>query len=146
MAAYQWVNSFSQSGIPTSALDGGVDIDGHQIYVGRAYHNGEWIPGKVIPGRNIAYIASEGKEYRKDRFQVLCEQRFDWVKVTNGNIPTEAVEGGRTSDGKLLYIGRVVYGGSNTVGKVSSETKLCYIPFSGKELEFKEYEILVLRT
>lgn len=51
---------------------------------------------------------------------MLCEQRFDWVPTHGANIPGDAVEGGRTSDGEPLYIGRVHHEGSNTVGKVTS--------------------------
>lgn len=51
-------------------------------------------------------------------FQVLCEQRFDWVPASDGHIPEGAVEGGRTCDGEPLYIGRAHHHGSLTVGKV----------------------------
>nr|CAH7762124.1 unnamed protein product [Callosobruchus chinensis] len=53
-------------------------------------------------------------------WQVLCEQQFDWVPCSGGNIPPDAVEGGRTSDGEVLYIGRAFHEGSHTVGKVNS--------------------------
>lgn len=49
---------------------------------------------------------------------MLCEQRFDWVPTSGGNIPPDAVEGGRTSDGEPLFIGRVEHEGSQTIGKV----------------------------
>ncbi|KAJ8956524.1 hypothetical protein NQ318_019244 [Aromia moschata] len=91
--AYYWVDTHAWGGIPSTALHGGVDIDGEQIYVGRGYHEGNWLPAKVIPGRNIAYVSYEGKEYHKDTFQVLCEQRFDWVTNHGGFVPPGAVEG-----------------------------------------------------
>ncbi|XP_064214053.1 uncharacterized protein LOC659212 [Tribolium castaneum] len=143
--AYYWVDTFTNGGVPSTALWGGEDIDGHQIYVGRAYFKNDWIPAKVIPGRRKAYVAYNGKEYTVDRFQVLCEQRFDWVKTTEDKIPEGAVEGGRTVDGEPLYIGRVEHEGSHTVGKVHPSYKCCLIPFDGKELRFTEYEILILR-
>ncbi|XP_023311630.1 natterin-4-like [Anoplophora glabripennis] len=143
--AYYWVDTHAWGGIPSTALHGGVDIDGEQIYVGRAYHNGDWLPAKVIPGRNIAYVSYEGEEYHKDSFQVLCEQRFDWIPNHGGYIPPGAIEGGRTSDGEILYIGRVQHEGTQTVGKVHPSHGVCYIPFDGKELSFEDYEILILR-
>ncbi|XP_044262834.1 uncharacterized protein LOC123010199 [Tribolium madens] len=144
--AYYWVDTFTYGGVPSTALWGGEDIDGHQIYVGRAYFKSDWIPAKVIPGRSKAYVAYGGKEYTVDRFQVLCEQRFDWVKTTEDKIPEGAVEGGRTVGGEPLYIGRVEHEGSHTVGKVHPSDKCCSIPFDGKELRFSEYEILILRS
>ena len=30
---------------------GGIDADGSVIYVGRAFHNGDMIPAKVIPDK-----------------------------------------------------------------------------------------------
>ena len=114
------MDTFAYGGVPSTALSGGEDIDGHQIYVGRAFFKNDWIPAKVIPGRNVAYVAYAGKEHHVDRFQVLCEQRFDWVTASEGRIPEGAVEGGRTCDGEALYIGRVQHEGSHTLGKVRS--------------------------
>lgn len=50
--------------------------------------------------------------------KILCEQRFEWIPNCGGNIPYNAVVGGRTCDGESLYIGRVYHEGSHTVGKV----------------------------
>lgn len=57
--------------VPSTALYGGVDIDGSQIFVGRAYHEGDWIPAKVIPAKNVAYVCFNGEEHAKDHFQVF---------------------------------------------------------------------------
>ncbi|VEN44524.1 unnamed protein product [Callosobruchus maculatus] len=145
MAAYYWVDTVARGSVPRTALQGGVDIDGHTIYVGRAFHAGDWMPAKVIPGKNVAYVAYNGEEIAVDRFQVLCEQQFDWVPCSGGNIPPDAVEGGRTSDGEVLYIGRAYHEGSHTVGKVHPSHGVCYIPFNYKEIAYPDYEILVLR-
>ncbi|KAG5894094.1 hypothetical protein JTB14_003950 [Gonioctena quinquepunctata] len=143
--AYHWVDTYAYGGVPSTALRGGVDIDGHTIYVGRAYHEGDWIPAKVIPGKNVAYVSYNGLEHAKDRFQVLCEQRFDWVPSHGGHVPSEAVQGGRTAQGEPLYIGRVYHEGSQTVGKVHPSHGVCYIPFDGKEIAYNSYEVLMLR-
>ncbi|KAJ8979375.1 hypothetical protein NQ317_003074 [Molorchus minor] len=145
MAAYYWVDSSARAPVPSTALRGGVDIDGSQIYVGRAFHEGDWIPAKVIPSKDVAYVPYGGQEHAKDRFQVLCEQRFDWVPAHGGIVPPGAVDGGRTSSGETLYIGRVHHQGSHTVGKVHPSHRVCYIPFDGKEIPYQQYEILILR-
>lgn len=69
-SAYYWVDTTARSAVPTTALHGGHDIDGAEIYVGRAFHEGDWIPAKVIPSRNVAYVAYGGGEHAKDNFQV----------------------------------------------------------------------------
>lgn len=53
-----------------NAVRGGTDSDGSGIYVGRAFHEGDWIPAKVIPEKNISYIAYDGKEHMKDSCEV----------------------------------------------------------------------------
>ncbi|XP_060524352.1 natterin-3-like [Cylas formicarius] len=145
MAAYYWVDTVARRRVPSTALRGGTDVDGQPIYVGRAFHEGDWIPAKVIPGKQVAYVAYGGREIPKSQFQVLCEQQFDWVPSRHGHVPPDAVIGGKTSSGENLYIGRVRHRGSHTVGKVHPSHKCCYIPFDGKEVPHQDYEILVLR-
>ncbi|CAG9857350.1 unnamed protein product [Phyllotreta striolata] len=145
MAAYYWVDSNARGSVPRSALKGGFDVDGYEIFVGRAFHEGDWLPAKVIPGKQIAYVAYNGAEIGVHQFQVLCEQQFEWVPSSGGNIPPDAVEGGRTSDGEPLYVGRAHHEGSLTIGKVHPSHGCCYIPFNGGEHAHQSYEILVLR-
>lgn len=38
--------------------------------MGRAKHNGHWIPAKVVHSRGVAYVPYGGKEHVKDAFQV----------------------------------------------------------------------------
>ncbi|CAH1173738.1 unnamed protein product [Phaedon cochleariae] len=143
--SYQWIDTTAYGGVPPTAFRGGVDIDGHPIYVGRAFHAGDWIPAKVIPGKHVAYICHNGREHAKDRFQVLCEQHFHWLPDYGGRVPYGAVEGGRTSSGEPLYIGRVHHQGSHTVGKIHPSHGVCYIPFDGKEVSYRNYEVLLRR-
>lgn len=48
----------------------GQDVDGAPIYVGRAYHDGDQVPAKVIPSKNVAYIPYGGTEIPKHQFDV----------------------------------------------------------------------------
>lgn len=50
-------------------MRGGTDQDGSEIYVGRAYHEGDWIPAKVIPRKHVAYVAYGGKEHAKSEYE-----------------------------------------------------------------------------
>lgn len=45
-------------------------MDGCSIYVGRAFHEGDMIPAKVIPDKNVAYVAWGGQEHPKSNYEV----------------------------------------------------------------------------
>jgi hypothetical protein len=144
---YRWVDSSVAYGtVPPNALHGGRDADGHPIFVGRAYHEGDLIPAKVIPGKNAAYVAHNGEEHQVEEYQILCKQQFDWVPCHAGHLPPGAIQGGHTGDGEVLYIGRVFHEGAQTIGKIHPSHGVCYIPFDGQEIACPEYETLVLRV
>lgn len=51
-----WERSNVRSGVNSRAIAGGRDSDGSIIYVGRAFHNGVFLPAKVIPSKNACYV------------------------------------------------------------------------------------------
>lgn len=69
LTGYYWCQT-SGGEIPPTAIKVGVDKDGGDIYMGRATHNGDLLPAKVIPNHNCAYIAYDGEEHRKDEYEV----------------------------------------------------------------------------
>ncbi|XP_026475395.1 uncharacterized protein LOC113380251 [Ctenocephalides felis] len=123
---------------------GGRDVDGSQIYLGRAIHNGDILPAKVIPGRRSAYVSYCGKEIRVHQFQMLVRPQYKWVTCQNGYVPPNAFPAGETLYGETLYAGRVTARGATTIGKVHPSHKCCYIPFCGKEEKYDVYEVLVM--
>lgn len=144
MGSCRWVSRSSGQGMPENAVAGGRDCDGSTIYVGRAFHEGDMLPAKVIPDKNVAYVCHNGEEHPKDTFEVLCQGEFAWEFCSNGSVPADAVVAGQTADGEPLYVGRVLHSGSQTVGKVHPGHGCLYIPFDGEELSFTDYEVLVL--
>ncbi|XP_045767991.1 uncharacterized protein LOC123869214 isoform X2 [Maniola jurtina] len=142
---YRWVPAcLSQRSIPMGALRVGTDVDGDEIYAGRAHHEGDVLPAKVIPTKNACYIAYSGEEILKDQFEVLVPAMFSWQFSTGGNVPPGAVEAGMTADGEKLYFGRVTHDGCTTPGKIHQSHGVCYYPFDGEERSSAEYECLVL--
>lgn len=129
--------------MPRDAILGGHDSDGAQIYVGRASHEGDLIPCKVIPSKQIAYVSQNGSEISKHNFEVLTGSNVSWIRDRNGSVPPGAFPGGRTKTGETLYIGRVDHNRSKTVGKLHPSHGCVYIPYDGKEMPFKDYEVLV---
>uniref|UniRef100_A0A182M6C9 Uncharacterized protein n=1 Tax=Anopheles culicifacies TaxID=139723 RepID=A0A182M6C9_9DIPT len=123
----------------------GVDCKGEVIYVGRASHNGDLLPAKVIPDKRTAYVCYGGKEIRKQEIEVLCFITFEWEYGSNGSVPDSALQIGQTAHGEPLYMGRARYRGSQTPGKVHPSHHCCYLPFGGEEVSVKEYEVLCMR-
>jgi len=138
-----WVPTTSKSPVPHDAVIGGKRPDGAPIYVGRAHHDGDMIPCKVIPSRQIGYVSHNGLEIAKHTFDILVGGDVQWKRERNGKVPHGAYPGGHTRGGEILYIGRVDHDNFTTVGKVHPSHGCLYIPYQGKEMSFKDYEVLV---
>ncbi|CAL7934216.1 unnamed protein product [Xylocopa violacea] len=103
MPAYRWVNRARGQNLPETAVIGGRDIDGCSIYVGRAFHEGDMLPAKIIPDKSVAYVCHNGQEHVKDDYEVLCQGEFAWEFCSNGSVPSSAVVAGQTTDGEPLF-------------------------------------------
>lgn len=113
-----WLHCSAGAPLPPGAIHAGHDTDNSPLFVGKAYHEGDQVPAKVIPSKQIAYISYNGQEIPKHQFEVLCNGNTSWVPSSFGAVPHGAVVGGRTATGETLYVGRAHYQGSLTPGKV----------------------------
>jgi len=138
-----WTQTSAYNPLPEGAILAGNDADGTPLYVGRAYHEGDQIPAKVLPSKQVAYIPYNGQEIPKHQYEVLCNGNVTWIPSGNGTVPPNAVVGGRTSGGEPLYVGRTHFNGSLTPGKIHPSHGSLYIPFGGSEVPFKSYEVLI---
>ncbi|XP_055690904.1 uncharacterized protein LOC129794238 [Lutzomyia longipalpis] len=141
--ASRWVPTAAHAGVPPDAVVAGHDSDGSPIYVGRAFHEGDQLPAKVIPSKQIAYVSHNGQEIPKHHFEVFCHSSVSWVSSGHGSVPPNAVRAGNTSTGEPLYVGRTFYQGSLTPGKIHPSHGSLYIPYGGAEIPFKNYEVLI---
>ncbi len=57
----------------------------------------------------------------KEDFEVLRQGEFVWEFCTNGAVPEGAIQMGNTADGEPLFMGRAMYQGSQTPGKVKNK-------------------------
>lgn len=64
----EWVPSASGS-VPPNAIEVGYD-DGNIVYVGRAHHQGDNIPGKLVPAHGSCYVAWGGEEHAYHQYEV----------------------------------------------------------------------------
>ena len=85
-----------------------------------------------------------------DKLQILVpdgKANFAWVPSSNGQVPQEAIPGGYTSTGEILYIGRKMYKGEMTPGKIHPSHDCLYISYKDDEHCYKDnYEVLVSRV
>ncbi|XP_026841400.1 uncharacterized protein LOC6590718 isoform X1 [Drosophila persimilis] len=137
-----WISSSGGHIVP-GTVQGGHDTDGDQIFVGRAYHEGDLLPAKVVPNKGCAYVAYGGSEHVKHDFELLAGYGYGWVPDSFGNVPPNSIVCGRTTEGENLYIGRGYHSGSLTPGKVHPSHRCLYIPFGGEEVRLDAYEVLV---
>lgn len=138
-----WVGASAYGPIPPNAIVAGNDSDGTTIYVGRCFHEGDQLPAKVMPSKQVAYISFNGQEIPKHSYEMLCNGNVTWVQSGHGQVVHNAVPGGRTSGGETLYIGRGWHAGALTPGKVHPSHGSLYIPYGGGEVALKSYEILI---
>lgn len=105
-----WVSSSIHAALPNGAVVGGHDVDGSPIYVGRAWHEGDHLPAKVIPSKQAAYVSYDGSEIRKEQYDVMCNGSPIWRKMSSSTepVPPFSVQAGTTTDGERLYIGRKI--------------------------------------
>ncbi|XP_011206592.2 C3 and PZP-like alpha-2-macroglobulin domain-containing protein 8 [Bactrocera dorsalis] len=137
-----WVPA-SNGTVPPSAVEGGFD-GAEQLYIARARHESDLIPGKLHPSHGVAYVAWGGGEHGHADYEVLCSSGGQWLPVHDGNIPPNAFPAGETAEGEPLFIGRATHDGTITVGKVQPSHGCCYIPYGGEELAYKEFEVFVV--
>lgn len=137
------MHSAPYAALPPHAVIGGHDADNTPIYVGRAHHEGENLPAKVIPSKGCAYVCYGGSEHVKNHYEVLVGQGYAWVGSASGSVPPNAVRSGTTRSGEPLYVGRGRHANSLTVGKVHPSHGCLYVPFGGQEVRINTYEVLI---
>ncbi|CAK1541157.1 unnamed protein product [Leptosia nina] len=127
-----------------AVLGGHEGWDGSPLWVIRAWHDGDLIPGKLNVRHNSASIVYNGKEVPVQNVEVLCSQpdSLRWVPASNGSVPPGAIQGGKSCNGEILYVGRARHQLSVTPGKVHPSHQCCYIGFGGSEVSHKMYDVL----
>lgn len=92
LVGYGWQMLTSTSVFPIlQAIRAGRDADGCNIYVGRAFHENDLLPAKIIPDKQLAFVSFDGCEIPKTEFEVLRSGDFVWEFATNGDIPLNAM-------------------------------------------------------
>jgi Protein of unknown function (DUF3421) len=120
------------------------DPDGDPVYIGRAHHDLELLPAKVVPAKYTAFVTHDGCEYPKYGVEVLCGGQVHWAASSFEQVPAGAVVGGQTSNGENLYIGRGIHGSHMFLGKIQPSLQRLFISAGdGYEVALRFYDILV---
>ncbi|CAH0723719.1 unnamed protein product, partial [Brenthis ino] len=130
------------------ALEAGREgWDSSPLWIIRAYHKGDLVPGKLAIKHRAAFIPFSRRELPVHNFEVLCapSNMVQWISANNGEVPPSAIIAGNTHTAEPLYIGRVYHKGSITPGKVHPSHGCCYVSYGGTEVQYKQYEVLARR-
>ncbi|XP_026318597.1 uncharacterized protein LOC113229269 [Hyposmocoma kahamanoa] len=143
----EWVPSSphtAQSLSHRAVVAGKEGWDSSPLWVIRAHHSGDLIPGKLAIKHKHAFIPFGGNELTVHNFEVLCAppHLIRWLPASNGQAPAGAIPGGNTHTGETLYIGRAKHLRSLTPGKVHPSHGCMYMSFGGKEVRHTQYEVL----
>lgn len=94
----------------------------------------------------MAFTSYGGREINVSGqpFEVLTGTGFEWTRDMweHGQVPSNAVEGGKTARGEILYIGRTVHEDSVTPGKIQPSLGCLYIPYGCEEYRYMTYQVL----
>lgn len=67
-----------------------------------------------------------------------------WISTSGGEIPDDALEAGKESDGRPLYIARVSHKGGVHPGKAGEHMRGgAHFGFGGQEVTSRDYEVLM---
>ena len=140
-----------EGSLPENALIGGHEADGRPLYIARACIGGGIHPGKFghhFDGTaRIGYGMEEQVAAVFDVFVVSPKERYEWVECHLNKVPQGAVVGGKEADGKELFVARDLLDGSQVPGKAAKHLiGGCMVPYGGKEVPRKTFEILVKRV
>ncbi|CAG0901450.1 unnamed protein product [Darwinula stevensoni] len=144
----RWVEA-SGGEVPGGAVVGG-EYDGETVYVARAEHAGDMLPGKLVPSHRVCYVPWGCEEHSKSNYEVLVSddlEKLVWLEGSDGSIPSGALQGGETATDEPLYIGRCKQENTLTCGKacIHRSLKGCFIGYGGREYGYARYEVLAVK-
>ena len=90
---FKWIKSSNGEKV-TGAIQGGCKHG--EMYIGRAFHVADLIPGKFPCSHDVLYLPWGGKEYYKKEYEILVSDekaRYAWIPSPSGQIPQEAIPG-----------------------------------------------------
>ncbi|XP_065893534.1 uncharacterized protein [Dysidea avara] len=95
------------------------------------------------------------KIFEVKKFQFLCSCKLpklshitypsiNWVTVSGGRLPTNAIAAGVAPNGELLYVGRREYSGDVVLGYIVPSEKCLHVNYFGQHCHNSDYEALTI--
>lgn len=123
--------------LPLIAIVSGME-GGEPFFACRAADRTGLHPGKIKRTSLGCSIASDGKEANVARFEVLVPR---WSVGSSGTSPVAAYPAGQESGGSQ-FVCRAQSRDTLQIGKVNERLGGCHVGMQGREVVFKEYEVL----
>lgn len=143
--ADEWVRC-SDGNVPRHAMIGGQNLHGEPFYVARVSLRGNLLPGKMLASARLCFISLDQIEFSSNVYEVLTRSpslNYHWVRMGGCVIPRNGIVGGRTALGELIFVGRHMHKGEQTPGKIIPSHRCIYIPYLGKEIRYRDFEVLI---
>jgi hypothetical protein len=143
--------SASGGTIPTNATNKGAHGArlGVPLYFCRAdLGGGKGVQlGSLAPGSSGCLIPYGGTTLTASSYDVLVDLSprlpLTTANVSNGgDIPVDALVGGKDTDGQTLYYCQASYNGAVVPGKTNANFKSCDIPWGSSEIYVASYQVL----
>lgn len=141
LSAADWAPA-SGGDVPRRAFQAGNEADGTPLYIIRAPYEGGICLGKLNPKHETGYLSWGGREIPVRNYEVYTGTGR-WAPASGGDCPPGAVRGGSEANGAPLFIARGRWEGSLTPGKLNPDHRTAYIPYAGKEIGLRDYQVLV---
>ena len=135
-----WVEE-SGGNVPKGTYATGEEGYGPLLYSCRAQFEGGLHPGKVRPKLGGCHIPYGGKEIIINYYEVLVASPV-WVPGVGDKMEPRAIKTGKEAYGPALYSCRAKFERGTHPGKIRQGFGGCHIPYGGKEIIVKTYELL----
>jgi len=73
---FDWIHATGDE-IPPGAVHGGVDENDEPLYIGRAWHEGCLIPGKIVKAHACCYVPWGGAEHSYEEYEILIVKALE---------------------------------------------------------------------
>lgn len=143
-----WIPAKGGASVP-NAIVAGTGADGAELHIARAPETAALTPGKLQMGYKGALIPFYEQEHFHIEYEILANPsgiELVWEAASGGHVPTGAVKGGWCDQNKPSYIARVTKDDENIPCKLVPRCGLAFVGCDGKELEYKNYEVLCVKS
>lgn len=126
----------------------GLDKESNPVFAARVYLEDDLLPAYYVPKLKGVYAAWNCEShFLTDGIELLHtnndKAEYEWVSASNGVVPGNALESGYCQTGETLYTARTTLNGRIRYGKLHPSHGCAYVPYKEKEINNRNYEVLV---